>query len=127
MCAKPWFTVPCNDWSNSACVPLRVTPEGRRAAEGWLRQPVGHARDIRSELLLKLALLDRVGADPEELLRAQRRQLAPIAGALARQIPAAAGIHCHDVGEGERRWQFTACTAVAIGQQVAARQIIPAW
>ena len=41
--------------------------------------------------MLKLALLDRVGADPVELLQAQRRQLAPIAGALAAQIPATTG------------------------------------
>jgi DNA-binding PadR family transcriptional regulator len=75
----------------AARIPLRVTPEGRQAAGEWLHEPAGHARDIRSELLLKLALLDRAGADPEELLRAQRRQLAPIAGALAGQIPAAAG------------------------------------
>ena len=74
-----------------ARVPLQATPEGRQAAEGWLRQPVGHARDIRSELLLKLALLDRVGADPRDLLRAQRSQLAPIAGALADQIAASTG------------------------------------
>jgi hypothetical protein len=46
-----------------------ATPEGRRVTEGWLREPVGHARDIRSELLVKLALLDRAGADPRELLR----------------------------------------------------------
>jgi DNA-binding PadR family transcriptional regulator len=69
-----------------ARVPLRATPEGRRAAGEWLRQPAGHARDIRSELLLKLALLDRAGADPRDLVRAQRGQLAPIAGALAGQV-----------------------------------------
>ena len=74
-----------------ARVPLQGTPEGRQAAEAWLREPAGHARDIRSELLLKMALLDRAGADPVELLRAQRRQLAPIAGALAGQIPATTG------------------------------------
>jgi hypothetical protein len=74
-----------------ARVPLRATPEGRQAAGEWLRRPASHARDIRSELLLKMALLDRVGADPRELLRAQRRQLVPIAGALAGQIPATTG------------------------------------
>jgi DNA-binding PadR family transcriptional regulator len=74
-----------------ARVPLQATPEGRQAAEGWLRQPAGHARDIRSELLLKLALLDRAGADPRDLLRAQHSQLAPIADALAGQIPATTG------------------------------------
>ena len=54
-------------------------------------QPAGHARDIRSELLLKMALLDRGGAEPEDLVRAQRSQLAPIAAAMAGQIPATAG------------------------------------
>jgi len=74
-----------------ARVPLWATPEGRQAAGAWLRQPACHARDIRSELLLKMALLDRVGADPQDLLRAQRSQLAPIASALAGQISAATG------------------------------------
>jgi PadR family transcriptional regulator AphA len=74
-----------------ARVPLQVTPEGRQAAAEWLARPAGHPRDIRSELLLKMALLDRVGADPRDLVRAQRRQFAPIAGALAGQIPATTG------------------------------------
>jgi hypothetical protein len=43
---------------------LHATPEGHRAAQGWLRQAAGHARDVRSELLLKLPLLSRAGADP---------------------------------------------------------------
>jgi DNA-binding PadR family transcriptional regulator len=65
---------------------LHATPEGRRAAQGWLCQPVGHPRDVRSELLLKLALLSRAGADPGDLLRAQRRQFAPVAERLASQL-----------------------------------------
>jgi hypothetical protein len=32
-----------------------------------LNTPVEHARDIRSELMVKLALLDRGGADPQLL------------------------------------------------------------
>jgi DNA-binding PadR family transcriptional regulator len=70
---------------------LQVTPEGRQAAEGWLRQPAGHHRNVRSELLVKLALLDRAGVDPRDLLRAQRSQLAPIAAALANEIHTATG------------------------------------
>ena len=70
----------------SALAQLQATPEGRQAAEGWLRQPAGHPRDIRSELLVKLALLDRAGVDPRDLLRAQRGQLTPIADALASQM-----------------------------------------
>ena len=70
---------------------LWATAEGRQAAEVWLRQPACHARDVRSELLLKLALLDRAGADPGELLRAQRSQLAPVASALAAHLHATTG------------------------------------
>jgi DNA-binding PadR family transcriptional regulator len=66
---------------------MQGTPAGRQAAGRWLRQPTIHPRDIRSELLVKLALLDRAGADPADLLRAQRRQLAPIAATLASQRP----------------------------------------
>jgi DNA-binding PadR family transcriptional regulator len=59
-----------------------ATPEGRRAAETWLNTPVQHVREIRSHLLLKLALLDRAGADPTDLLRRQRAVLEPIARAM---------------------------------------------
>jgi hypothetical protein len=38
-----------------------------------------------------MALLDRGGAGPDELVRAQRSQLAPIADALVGQIPATTG------------------------------------
>jgi DNA-binding PadR family transcriptional regulator len=70
---------------------LSATPEGHRAAQGWLRQPVAHPRDARSELLLKLALLSRAGADPGDLLRAQRRRLIPVADELATQLRTATG------------------------------------
>src|SRR5271154_7049731 len=33
-----------------------VTEQGRQEAEGWLSTPVEHVRDIRSKLLIKLAL-----------------------------------------------------------------------
>lgn len=49
--------------------------------EGWLREPVEHVRDVRSQLLTKLALLDRTGADPRELLRRPREVLVPITAA----------------------------------------------
>jgi PadR family transcriptional regulator AphA len=66
-------------------IQLQATPEGRQAAGKWLHQPTRHPRNIRSELLVKLALLDRAGVDPADLLRAQRDQFAPIADALASQ------------------------------------------
>jgi PadR family transcriptional regulator AphA len=59
-----------------------ATPRGREAARRWLHTPVGHVRDIRSQLLLKLALLDRAGDDPAGLLAGQRAVLEPIAAAI---------------------------------------------
>src|SRR6516164_7737150 len=65
-----------------------ATPQGREAARRWLHTPVGHVRDIRSQLLLKLALLDRAGDDPAGLLAGQRAVLEPIAAAIvARRSP----------------------------------------
>ncbi len=65
-----------------------ATPPGREAARDWLATPVGHVRDIRSQLLLKLALLDRAGDDPAGLLQRQRGVLEPIAQAIeARHDP----------------------------------------
>jgi PadR family transcriptional regulator AphA len=54
---------------------LDVTPAGRAALAGWLAAPVQHVRDLRSELLLKLLLLERSGLDPRPLLSAQREVL----------------------------------------------------
>ena len=49
----------------AALARLQATAAGRQAAGRWLREPVGRPRDIRSELLVKLALLDRRGLIPE--------------------------------------------------------------
>ena len=58
---------------------LAPTKEGRAAVERWRREPVGHIRDVRGALLLKLVLND----DPHPLLEAQRAQLAPVVDGLA--------------------------------------------
>jgi DNA-binding PadR family transcriptional regulator len=50
---------------------LQLTPEGRRQLDTWLQTPVAHMRDVRSELLLKLALLARLHRSPQPLVRAQ--------------------------------------------------------
>jgi len=68
-----------------------VTARGREEAEHWLNTPVEHVRDVRSHLLMKLALLHRTGLDPTELLRRQREVLAPIAAAMAAEHPDPAG------------------------------------
>jgi DNA-binding PadR family transcriptional regulator len=59
-----------------------ATERGRAASARWLDTPVEHVREVRSHLLLKLALLDRGGVDPADLLRRQRAVLEPIARAI---------------------------------------------
>jgi DNA-binding PadR family transcriptional regulator len=59
-----------------------ATEDGRAVAARWLDTPVEHIRDIRSHLLLKLALLHRRGADPADLIRRQKAALEPIAQAM---------------------------------------------
>jgi DNA-binding PadR family transcriptional regulator len=68
-----------------------ATPRGREAADHWLHAPVAHVREIRSAFLLKLALLDRVGADPAGLLLAQRATLEPIALAIEASLARSTG------------------------------------
>jgi DNA-binding PadR family transcriptional regulator len=65
----------------------RVTPPGQQAVAQWLDTPVEHVRDVRSHLLLKLALLDRAGRDPADLLRRQKATLEPIASAIIAEQP----------------------------------------
>jgi len=62
-----------------------VTTQGRQEVENWLGTPVEHVRDIRSHLLIKLALLYRAGWDPADLLQRQRAELEPIAQAIEAQ------------------------------------------
>jgi hypothetical protein len=59
-----------------------VTERGREEAERWLSTPVTHIRDIRSHLLIKLALLHRADRDSAGLLKRQRVALDPIARAM---------------------------------------------
>jgi hypothetical protein len=68
-----------------------VTPAGCAAALTWLSTPVEHARDIRSELMVKLALLDRSGIDSRNLLQAQLARLLPVAAALEDRLRATTG------------------------------------
>lgn len=64
-----------------------ATSQGREVAREWLHTPVQHIRDIRSHLLLKLALLHRAGDDPAGLIRRQREILAPIVAAIDAEAP----------------------------------------
>ena len=68
-----------------------ATPAGRAAAAAWLGTPVQHPRDVRSELMVKLALLDRGGIDSRDLLQAQLARLLPVAAALEGRLRATTG------------------------------------
>ena len=68
-----------------------VTPAGAEAVRHWLDTPVTHIREVRSHLLLKLALLDRAGGDPSGLLERQKATLEPIAQAIKAELPGSHG------------------------------------
>jgi DNA-binding PadR family transcriptional regulator len=68
-----------------------ATPHGAAAARAWLYTPVDHIREIRSQMLFKLALLNRAGADPTALLTAQREVLQPLAKAIEESYTRSAG------------------------------------
>jgi DNA-binding PadR family transcriptional regulator len=68
-----------------------VTPQGAEAVRHWLETPVEHVRDIRSHLLIKLALLDRAGSDPTGLIERQKAALEPIAQAINAERPRSPG------------------------------------
>ncbi len=70
---------------------IDATPAGRDLAGPWLTRPASHNRDVRSELLIKLALLARSDGDPQPLLDAQREQLIPVARALRDRLDEATG------------------------------------
>lgn len=63
-------------------VVLAATAAGRRTGQRWLDTPVQHLRDVRTELLVKLALRQRAGLDNEALLNAQHALFEPAIDAL---------------------------------------------
>jgi PadR family transcriptional regulator AphA len=54
---------------------LSVTKTGRAIFRTWINTPVVHLRDMRSELLLKLALADECGIDIADMLKTQRKNI----------------------------------------------------
>jgi PadR family transcriptional regulator AphA len=69
---------------------LQLTPLGRRQLDAWLQMPVAHMRDVRSELLLKLALLARLHRSAQPLVSAQADAFEPVVAGLE-QLASAAG------------------------------------
>jgi PadR family transcriptional regulator AphA len=62
--------------------PLAITRPGRRLLERWLWNPARHVRDIRTEFLVKLALIERTGRDPAPLIAAQLAAVSPVVAGL---------------------------------------------
>lgn len=54
---------------------LAATRSGRTRLRRWLQTPVEHLRDLRSELLLKIALAGRCGIAIDDMLVAQQQRL----------------------------------------------------
>ena len=85
---------------------LAATAAGRRALGRWLSTPVKHPRDVRSELMLKLLLLDRAGRDPGKLVAAQRKAFEPLERSLATRLERSEGFE-HTL----TLWRYTAMQA----------------
>ena len=62
---------------------LAATRVGRLRLRKWLRTPVMHLRDIRSELLLKLVLADICRIDLASMLERQHEHIAQLIGVQA--------------------------------------------
>jgi DNA-binding PadR family transcriptional regulator len=68
-----------------------ATRAGQALLDAWLRAPVDHVREMRSDLLLKLALLHERRMSSHALLAAQREALAPVLRSLESAISTATG------------------------------------
>jgi DNA-binding PadR family transcriptional regulator len=62
---------------------VRATRRGRSALRRWLETPVEHIREVRTEFLVKLALLARVERPSRRLLERQIEHLAPVIRAVS--------------------------------------------
>jgi PadR family transcriptional regulator AphA len=69
----------------------RVTRTGRTRLGNWLRQPVDHPRDVRTELLVKFVLSARRGEPLTPLARRQLELFAPVTEGLTRAARRSAG------------------------------------
>ncbi|MGH9039431.1 MAG: PadR family transcriptional regulator [Acidimicrobiia bacterium] len=83
----------------------RLERRGRTALRRWLRTPVNHLRDVRTELLLKLVLGRRLGIDQRQLVLDQQATFAPYFAALAQAASGSA--------DPVRLWRHESSQAVA--------------
>jgi PadR family transcriptional regulator AphA len=70
---------------------LEATAIGSARVRTWLDEPITHVRDARSHLLLKLLMMDRLGADPSVLIDRQRAMLDEMRAGLTTKLAAASG------------------------------------
>jgi len=68
-----------------------TTDLGRSRFEIWLKEPVLHLREVRSQLMLKLAFHQRLELDPRELLHRQIEVLGPLVEGLRRRTRLTSG------------------------------------
>jgi len=61
---------------------LAATRSGRAHLRKWLKTPVVHLRDLRSELLLKLVIADICNVDITDMLQKQRAHIEEMAAVL---------------------------------------------
>lgn len=62
---------------------VRATRRGRAVLKRWLETPVEHVRDVRTEFLVKLALLARADQSPEVLVDRQLEHFGPVVRAVS--------------------------------------------
>lgn len=70
---------------------MRPTRAGRARLRRWLHEPVAHIRDVRSELLVKMTLLERRGVSVAPLAERQLEVFRPALDGLAAAAEHAAG------------------------------------
>jgi DNA-binding PadR family transcriptional regulator len=63
---------------------FRATRRGRTMLVSWLKKPVEHQRDVRTELMVKFMLLDRRGEPLGPLAARQLERFGPLARAVQR-------------------------------------------
>lgn len=83
---------------------LGATRPGRTQFARWVRTPVDHVRDLRSELLLKIVLAADNDIDISDMLVAQRSHIGSVVAALERS---------DDGGDVVRLWRLEAAAAAA--------------
>jgi DNA-binding PadR family transcriptional regulator len=114
---------------------ITATPAGRQAARVWLRTPVAHGREVRSELMIKLTLLDRARGNPQDLLRRQLAAFGALAAALADRVITTTGsehtlaLWRHEMMSGtiefldQAAWQAELAAASGPGRHPRSRQL----